>query len=437
LAALEAQARAATNVVELAFSIANDAYALMPFRQALVFRTDGGGLGDDGLVVSGMARPTEDSPYLVWLRSAWLWLRPRLPAQAGWFEPDGDLPDHLIDGWREWWPSGVFALPLNRRDGTPLAVVCFLLDEAPAPTVAAALVQVALTWSYCWEMLAGKPVWHHRLPSLVARRWRWLALALVALMFIPIRQSALAPAEVVALDAEVVAAPIDGVVKAVHVRPNQAVKAGQLLFSLDDTTLRNRLDVTRKTVAVASAELTSATQKAFDNAQSKGELGTLSGRVHERRAELAATKAQLDRVGVVAPRDGIAVFGDANDWLGRPVTTGERILLLADPSRPGVLIHLAVADAIAIEVGAPVRLFLAATPLAPLDARLIETSYQALPSPDAVASYRLRAAFVSAEAGDSARIGLRGTAKIYGERVSLGYFLIRRPLSALRQWTGF
>ena len=34
------------------------------------------------------------------------------------------------------------------------------------------------------------------------------------------------------------------------------------------------------------------------------------------------------------------------------------------------------------------------------------------------------------------RLGLRGTARVYGEPVSLFYYLLRRPITALRQWTG-
>jgi hypothetical protein len=34
------------------------------------------------------------------------------------------------------------------------------------------------------------------------------------------------------------------------------------------------------------------------------------------------------------------------------------------------------------------------------------------------------------------RIGLRGTAKIYGEKVTLFYYLARRPLAAARQFLG-
>ena len=135
----------------------------------------------------------------------------------------------------------------------------------------------------------------------------------------------------------------------------QAVKAGDRLFSLDDTTLRNRLEVARQSVAVADAELASASQMAFHDSASKAELAILTGRAQERRAELAAVQAQLARMEVTAPYDGIAVFADPDQWRGRPVATGERIMLLANPEKPGMLIHLPVSDAIALDQGAPVK----------------------------------------------------------------------------------
>lgn len=442
LPALEARARQAANVAELGFSIANDSYGVLPFRQALVFS----GAGRDArlMTVSGLAKPSEDSPYLVWLRRTWPWLHDQLAARPGWYALPQDAGEELsgapagtLDGWHEWWPAGVWALPLARRSGEPLGWVCFLLDQPPVQPVEAALGRLGQTWSYCWEMLAGKPRrtlkdrWHAIKPL---HRRVFLG-ALAALLLFPVRQTALAPAEVVSLDAMAVAAPLDGVVKTVHVRANQPVKAGELLFSLDDTVLRNRLIVARQSVAVADAELMAATQKAFDDTRSKGELALLGGRAQEKRAELAAVQAQLERIDVVAPHDGVAVFGDTNDWLGRPVTTGERIMLLANPATPGILVHLPVADAIALEPGAPVKLFLTVAPLSPMSGTITETSYQALLSPEGVASYRLRGAFGGKQ--DVARIGLRGTAKIYGKRVILGYYLLRRPLATLREWSGW
>jgi hypothetical protein len=439
---LEARARAATTVAELGFSVANDSYGLLRFRQALVL--DGDGPRAALLTVSGLARPTEDSPYLIWLRRAWPWMHQQLHDKPGWLpQPGADmpgLPPGLLDGWLEWWPAGALILPIARRSGERLGWVVFLLDHPPQSLQAHALQRLLQTWGYCWEMLAGRPKlsWQKRWNTLEKNRKRLLILGFLSLFLIPVRQTSLAPAEVIALDAEAVAAPIDGVVKTIHVRPNQAVQVGQPLFSLDDTTLRNRLEVAQKSVAVADAELQAATQKAFDSFQSKGDLSLLRGRANEKRAELAAVRSQLARIDVTAVREGVAVFGDPDDWLGRPVTTGERIMLLANPAKPGVLIHLPVADAVALEPGAEVKLFLTVLPLSPLDAKVIETSYQAVLSPESVASYRLRAVFDGGqEQHQKVRIGLRGTAKISGDRVFLGYYLLRRPLATLREWTGW
>ena len=110
---------------------------------------------------------------------------------------------------------------------------------------------------------------------------------------------------------------------------------------------------------------------------------------------------------------------------------------LADPADAGVLIWLPVSDALNLEPGAPIRLFLSTTPLDPLSGKLVQTSYQAVLSPDGVSAYRLRGAFDEMdEAKIKARIGLRGTARVSGDWATLGYFLFRRPISALREWTG-
>ena len=466
VARLEARARAAHSTTELAFSIANDSFGLLGFRQALVF--SGNGAQARLQAISGLIVPAEDSPYLIWLRRTWPWVQQQLSHTAGWLqapwrpvpevlaEPEADseagmpqptsapktasmnVPAEIMDGWREWWPQGVYALPLKRRDGAVLAWVGFLMEQAPSTLQQQALSHLAVQWSYCWEMLGGKPrqSLRERWQSLGRKRHAvWAAIAVLCLL--PVRQSALAPAEIVALDATTIASPLDGVVKTFHVRPNQPVQAGDLLFSLDETNLRNRLEVMSQSVAVADAEWMAASQKAFEDFGSKSELTQLYGRGQERRAELAAVQSQLSRVEVRAPHDGVAVYGAADDWLGRPVATGERIMQVANPQLPGVRIHLPVADALVLNENAPVKVFLTVRPLSPLDAVVIETSYQATPSPDNVASYRLRARLEEGQDLQAARIGLHGTAKISGDWVPLSYYLLRRPLATLREWSGW
>ena len=70
----------------------------------------------------------------------------------------------------------------------------------------------------------------------------------------------------------------------------------------------------------------------------------------------------------------------------------------------------------------------------PLQATLRQASYEATLSSSNVLGYRLKATLTQSE--HVPRIGLRGTAKVYGDRVTLFYFLARRPLAAVRQFLG-
>lgn len=432
LAALRDRALAADSLNALAFSIANDPYALLRYHQALVLAQRGADL--ELLCVSGLARPSEDSPYLVWLRRASRWLGEQLPdAKPRWLPRDAvEPPEDIAEGWAEWWPSGLWCIPLHDREGQRLGLVIFLLDAPPAEHLVPLMDGVWQTWAHCWAAFGARRRLLGWRPS---RRQLLLALAVAAaLLLVPVRQTALAPAEIVSRQAQVISSPIDGVIERMQVRPNQPVEEGTPLFSLDETTLRSRAEVLGKEVAVADAELMAASQRAFDNPQSKSELTLLNGRAQQRRAELAAVQAQLQRTRVRSPRAGVAVYSDPNDWLGKPVVTGERILQVADPAQPAMLIQLPVADAIALEPGAEVTLFLTAYPLSPLKGAVLETSYQARASEEGVVAYRLLASVEGQP--EHARLGLHGTAKLYGERVVLGYYLLRRPFAALRAWTG-
>ncbi|WP_136476150.1 efflux RND transporter periplasmic adaptor subunit [Pseudomonas sp. DG56-2] len=432
IAALRDKALAADSLNALGFSIANDPYPLLQYHQALVFQQQGQIL--ELLCVSGLARPTEDSPYLVWLQRAVRWVASQVQDNKPlWLARDAVTPTPDIEeGWAEWWPAGLWCIPLLDREGERLGLVLFLLDNPPTPALEPLFDGLWLTWAHCWAGFGKKRRLSRWRPS---KRQLLLGLAVaVALLLVPVRQTALAPAEIVSRQAMIISSPIDGVIQGMQVRPNQSVEKDTLLFSLDETTLNSRADVLSKEVAVADAELAAASQRAFDNPQSKSELTLLNGRVQQRRAELAAVKAQLRRTQVRAPRAGVAVYSDPNDWLGKPVSTGERILLIAEPKQPAMLIQLPVADAIALEPGAEVTLFLTAYPLTPLNGKVLETSYQARANEEGVVAYRLLASIDGKP--EHARLGLHGTARLYGERVVLGYYLLRRPFAALRAWSG-
>lgn len=421
---------------ELAFLVANETWHLVPYRQAAVFFDDS--FGRPRLkAITGLVNALEPTPCNLWLSQvcAALGATPAEAAQARTLT-SSDLPPELREGWAEWWPAYALFQPLVTTAGRRLGAVLYVRDDSWGE---ADLNLLRLLHQHYAHRLESFGANRRTLPERwqAFRRhpwWVWATVALLtALAFFPVRLTVLAPAEIIALQAEVVAAPTDGVVYVMPVQPNQPVTKGQLLFSLDDTTLRNKLDIARKTLEVARANALTAEQKSFDDLKSKEELAALQGQVREKEAEAAYLQELLGRIDVVAAHDGVFIYGDPNDWLGKPVVTGERIAHLAEPGDLGVLVWVPVHDAIALRPGAEMQVYLQVAPLQPFSARLIQTSYQATPSPEGVASYRIRGRLDGAQ---TVHIGLRGVAKIYGERVSLIYWVMRRPLGALRQWIG-
>lgn len=261
------------------------------------------------------------------------------------------------------------------------------------------------------------------------------AVAVAALSFLPVTQSVLASAEVVPIDPFVVTAPYGGVIREILVAPNAAVRSGQALFQLDDTEIRGKFEIAARELEVTRAELLAARQRAFADTKSKSEAEILARRIDLRQAEKAYYGELLTRLTVTAHGDGLVLMGDPDEWIGKPVKVGERIMTIARPGETQLRAWLPVDDAIALPVGASVRFFMNADPLNPIDAIMQHPNYEAELSPDEVLAYRIRAGFREDDR-IKARLGVKGTAKIYGERVSLAYYLMRRPLAVIRRTLG-
>ncbi len=421
---LERRAREAEDAAALGFLMVNDTHGIVAYRQAALWLAPG-----RLAALSGLAQPERDAPFAAWLTG----LLGRIAAAPGAAETQmltaANAPK--AEGWGDWLPAQLLWLPLAHR-GRFLGALA-LAREEPWTEGERRLLDL-LASGYGHALAALQPRRARRAP----RRPLLAALALAAVVgigLLPVRDSVLAPAEVIALDPMVVRAPLDGVVEALHVRPNEAVVAGQLLLTLDPRRLQTQLEVARRAAEVAEAELRQAMQGAVADPRARASIPMLQGRLEQQRAEVAFLHEQLARIEIRATQPGIAVFDDAHEWLGRPVVIGERIMQIADPGRTALEIRLPVADAIALEPGAEVRMFLNVNPEAPVPAELAFAAYRAQPGPDGVLAFRLRAAF----APDAAplRIGLKGTAKLHGQEVRLAYHIFRRPLSALRRWLGF
>lgn len=437
------RAREAASADQLAFLLVNDTRTLLPYRQAALWFADGG-----VRTLSGVVQPESHAPYVQWLDRLFRALtqqpgETQKPADTPQRVDPAALPSEVQAQWAEWLPPHAVWIPLPAGNEHSSGAAGGLLLAGDIPCTDKGLPLLAEwvhAWHHAWRACSRVPRW----PAWWAgkahasRRW-WqrrttlgLALLLGAMLF-PVRLTVLAPGELVPADPVVIRAPLDGVVARFHVRPNETVKAQQLLFSFDEAPIASRLEVARQALGTAEAEYRQFAQLALNDNASKVQLAALIGKISEKRAEAEFLQSQFERSRVVAPADGVALFDDPTEWIGRPVQTGERVMRLAAPERVEIEAWIAIGDAIPVAEQAPVRLFLAASPLAAIEGRVRYIAHDAMPRPDGSYAYRLRAT-LDVPAGQ--RIGLKGTVKLYGSRAPLGYWVLRRPLATLRQLVG-
>lgn len=437
---LARQARDARSRDELAFLLLNDSHRLLPYRQAALWLA---GTGLRGL--SGVMEPDPNAPYAQWMRGLCEHLHDT-HREAGPAAVDRQqLPPALAADWSAWLPGEGLWLPVPGEPGQPpLGGLLLAMDEPCAPAAWPLLQEWLHIWAHAWcgldrpqawwRMLlkrdppalggAPRPVWWRRRPV-------QMGLALVLLSLLPVRLTVLAPAELVAADAAVVRAPLDGVIERFQVQPNQAVTRGQVLFNFDEAPIASRLDVARQALATAEVEYRQVAQLALSDARAKGQLAAVQGRIEEKRAEAEFLADQFKRSRVEAPRDGVAIFDDPSEWEGRPVHTGERILRVVDPHQVEIEAWLPVGDALPLRDGAELKLYLAATPLDPVTATLRYMAHDPVQRPDGSYAYRVRARL---DGPTTHRIGLKGTGRVQAGWVPLAYWVLRRPLAIARQY---
>jgi hypothetical protein len=430
----ERRIQSATSNREVAFRAVNDGSQVLRFDQAILWRWD---VFSRPLIASasGLADVSADSPYQQWLVRLIRGIAPE-PFEAGQTLAAGDLPEAVAADAEDWCPAHLLHYPLRGPSGEALGGILFFRAEAFSEAERAAAEWIARSAGYgLWAWRSDKHSLKRWLKNPLT--WRTLAIgaAVVALVaLIPVRLSALAPAEITPLRPIPVTSPVEGVVREIVVKPNEVVKADQLLAVLDDTSLRNRLELATKTLDIARADLQRATFKSFSDEASRLELQVLSARMQEKGAEVTYLQELLGKSKLYAPQGGLAIFPGQEEWRGRPVQVGERVMLIADPSVIDVTIYLPPEDAVELEPGAEVNLILHVDPLSSLEATIERASYEATLAPDGTLAYVVRARLASGQG--LPRIGLRGTAKIYAGRVTLGYYLLRKPLAFVRRSFG-
>lgn len=430
--AIEGKVRAARDEVELLHLVANESRKLSSARQVFLLRRGRRG-AFEVVCVSSMALIDRDTPFIRWIEA----MVRSIIAQHGEEAPVSfDLPAFTDASSPETksYPFGHFIWqPFALVSGPSFAGALFARDLPWSEHDGKLIARECGVFADRWQALYGARVLRPR-QSIGWLKRTALVVALLGLSVLPVPLTTLAPVEIVARNPQRITAPIDGVIDEIMVDPNTRVTSGQVILRFDETATRNRLHVAEQELLVAKARMERTGQAAFSDANARHELGVAEADHELKKAERDFAADLLAKSRIIAERDGVLIFESKDHWIGRPVKTGERIMQIVDPGMVMAKIELPVADAIVLQNETTAQLFLDASPLSSVRARLVSQGYRAEPNSTNQLVFRLLAEIEPGE--KEAHIGSRGTAQLRGQRVMLIYYLVRRPLSALRQYIG-
>lgn len=411
---------------ELPFVIVNETVRAVAYDQAVLWdaRTE------RVVALSGAARLEAGAPYVLLLDRLY-----RGVVSSGKRDEVQKLGPEAVKGDEEgakaWLAPHLLWWPLRVR-GNTVAILMLGRRTAWQDSEQPLLNVLCGSYGQAWELARARlaPV---KLGG--RRKIKRIAIAaaialLVGAGLVPVRSSAIAPAEVVAETPAFVRAPFAGVVDAIEVAPNAAVKAGQLIVRLERRQLDAEYKVAAKVLETATAQFRQTSQEAITDPRAREQLATLRARLDEARADFDYRQARLGRADILSPADGIAVFNDPAEWIGKPVEVGERILQVSPPTSSRIEIELPVTEATSLEEGAEVTFFSNLTPDQPVTGKVVFVSYATTVTPSGVLAYTARA---DLSGGADLRLGLKGTAKIFGPPRPLAVWLLRRPLAYVRQ----
>jgi len=434
------QMRKSASVEELFFLVMNETRQIIEYDEALLF-FDHDGKTPILQCISGLATFERETPKVAWLESRIESLREGNPNPLDPIVIDKtNLPETLRESWDEFLSANAVIVPFRAGKSRQTGFFLFTRAQGWSEKDAKLLTEIADNFAYAYDGHRGRaafPLLH--VLSLRQKKVR-LAIAVVALLvlFWPIHETLIADMEVTPISPWIATAPIDGVIHKINVEPNAQVKTGDLLFEMDDTTLRNEYILAGERVAIAQQELRQAQQEIVTGTvqdDKKADAALLSLEMQRKENEQQYYKDLLDKSKIYANANGIAVFSEPSELEGKPVHTGESVMLIADQNQVELTISMPANDAILVKPGDTVTAYLTASPFNAVKAKVRYVSYKAQKTEVAEQfAYKIKADLINPK--DTPRLGLKGTARVKGQRTTLFFVLFRKPISYVRRLTG-
>jgi len=269
----------------------------------------------------------------------------------------------------------------------------------------------------------------------------WKKTSLLAVVFflflsffinVPLR--IVAPCEVIPNEPVVITAPLNGIIAEIVVKPGQNIKEGDVLVEYDKRVPLQELKVAQKQVQIIQTELNRALTQGISNTETLAEMAVLKLKLQKENIALELAQYHANQLSITSPLDGVVMLDNPDDWKGKPVRVGERIMIVSDPAKTKVRIWIPEDDNVILRHDIPIKVFLNVNPAISRQASLEYIASFTSVNEKQIRGFEAEALWLYEQ--QNIKMGLKGSAILYGDDVSLFYYIFRKPIAFLRSITG-
>jgi biotin carboxyl carrier protein len=348
------------------------------------------------------------------------------------------LPAKDLDAWCELFRAeAVVFLPLKNRSEQVIAwaVAGFADKGVLLRSFLKQLENIAALAGGQFDVIMR----NHRSPGRVAlengRRWlgeRWVKVAAgtlglaALLMVVPFKYSVPCDCQVQLVNRRFVAAPYEGLLEKTLVESGDVVTAGQVLARMDARQLRMEL-------SSMTAELDSQ-RKRRDSALARGNVAEsqiAASEMSRLESKVNILQTRLENTEIRSPLAGIVVSGDLEKAEGVPMEMGQNLFEVGPLHKMLVEVRIPEYEIRMVSAGMPVQFEFDAFPFRTFDGTLQRIH----PRAESLESKSVFVGEIQIDNSDGLlRPGLKGRARIRGDRYPLGWNLFHHAWDSARRW---
>jgi multidrug efflux pump subunit AcrA (membrane-fusion protein) len=183
-----------------------------------------------------------------------------------------------------------------------------------------------------------------------------VALAAALLVGLPSTHHVTANARVEGSVQQVLAAPFEGFVGTVHVRPGETVQQGRVLMTLDTRDIALERDQAAAEIAQLDKQYREALSR--DDA---APIVTARAKLEAARARHDHALQSIERATLRAPIDGVVLSGDFTQAVGAPLERGRELMTIAPDRGWRIVVEVDERDIGHVQPGQPARAIFAGT----------------------------------------------------------------------------